>query len=422
MDSKNHDGLVDQSGEGIIGEFFKIVASKSFKGVANLVRKGIKRSRPLMDGEFHVWGANFMGPGTRIDLVKVQNTKPLNKPDAVARRHDLSYLEASKIEDKKEREEMIRKADIVMIKELKDMGKLEGDPEFYRQMGLKGIQFKKNIEDMTPKLARKLLPPKLIGRKILSKDIEKSGVLEKEEKEKEDTTIDDKMDGEGIASDLGKITKKIGKKLAKTKIGKKVVKKVKKISKSKDIKEFVKGFKGGAIKMQLGGSDDAEKIDDALSENKQVIMTATVKDIEKQPKSRLKRWASKAKQGLLTIAKGTGSILKDVVSLGFETVKQQAGIIGGAILSAYLMKKASEKGLPGFKQEQAPQEAPQEGQQEGGRRCQCGGRVALPQAVGRAGNPVAMRQREPQRMDGGMMMKIMHARKRNGRRKIMGHR
>lgn len=56
-----------------------------------------------------------------------------------------------------------------------------------------------------------------------------------------------------------------------------------------------------------------------------------------------------------------------------------------------------------------------------GRGCQNGGRVALPQAIGRAGNPIAMRQREPQRMDGGMMMKIMKARKRNGRRRIIGH-
>ena len=195
------------------------------------------------------------------------------------------------------------------------------------------------------------------------------------------------------------------------------------ICKKSDTKKIMNKIKGGAIKMQLGGSDDAEKIDDALGENKKVIMTATVKDIEKQPKSRLKRWASKAKKGLLSIAKGTGSVLKDVVRMGFETAKQQAGVVGGMILSAYLIKKATEKGLPGFKQEtpvdekqEAPQEAPQEGQG-----CQCGGRVALPQAVGRAGNPIAMRQREPQRMDGGMMMKIMHARKRNGRRKIMGH-
>ena len=83
-----------------------------------------------------------------------------------------------------------------MIKALKDMGKLKGDPEIYRQVGLKGIQFKKNIEDMSPKLARKLLPPDLIGRKILSDDIEQSGVIEEEQKE-EQKEEPEQMEGQG---------------------------------------------------------------------------------------------------------------------------------------------------------------------------------------------------------------------------------
>ena len=147
-------------------------------------------------------------------------------------------------------------------------------------------------------------------------------------------------------------------------------------------------------------------------------------------KSRLKRWAQSAKKGLLSVARSAGGIVKDMAKLGFNVAKDVATPIAGAVLTAYLTKKATEKGLPGFEKKQeggrvqqftgllAPGPPVMESVGSG---CQCGGRVALPQAVGRAGNPIAMRQRQPQRMDGGMMNRIMHARKSNGRRKIMGH-
>ena len=82
----------EQIGLGIIGDFFKKVGLTTFKTVANIFRKGVKGSRPLKDGEFHVLASNFCGPGTRIDLSEVKNYKPLNRPDAVCREHDLAYL------------------------------------------------------------------------------------------------------------------------------------------------------------------------------------------------------------------------------------------------------------------------------------------------------------------------------------------
>jgi len=155
-------------GEGlgdIINKIKEVASAKSFKTVANLVRKTIKGARPLKDGEYHFLGANFLGPGTRIDLAAVRNTKPLNAPDAVAKQHDLDYFEASKLEDEGERKDAIREADNKMIRALKEMGKLEGIDEVYRQAGLKGIQFKRKVENVSPSFAKQLLPADLLGQK-----------------------------------------------------------------------------------------------------------------------------------------------------------------------------------------------------------------------------------------------------------------
>ncbi len=140
---------------------------KAFKTIANKIRKKIPGSRPLMDGEIHFLGANFLGPGTRIDLPKVRGTSPLNKPDSVAMQHDIDFLEISKMDiSDKEKKQLIREADNKLIKAMKDMGKLEGIDELYRQAGLKGIQFKRGLEDVSPTLTKQLLPPDLIGEKI----------------------------------------------------------------------------------------------------------------------------------------------------------------------------------------------------------------------------------------------------------------
>jgi hypothetical protein len=171
-------------GEGlgdIINKIKEVASAKSFKTVANLVRKTIKGARPLKDGEYHFLGANFLGPGTRIDLAEVRNTKPLNAPDAVAKQHDLDYFEASKLEDEGERKDAIREADNKMIRALKEMGKLEGIDEVYRKVGLKGIQFKRKVENVSPSFAKQLLPADLLGQK-------KGGM---DDDDDDDDTVDD---------------------------------------------------------------------------------------------------------------------------------------------------------------------------------------------------------------------------------------
>ena len=155
-----------QHGDGIVGD----LTLSAFRILANGVRKFIKGSRPLEDGELHFLGANFMGPGTKIQ--KYKNRKPLNKPDAVARQHDLDYYQAINKKDisEKERKEMIRKADNKMIRALKDMGEQEGTAELYRQAGLKGIQFKRKVENVSPALVKMLLPEDIVGQKKEKKE------------------------------------------------------------------------------------------------------------------------------------------------------------------------------------------------------------------------------------------------------------
>ena len=151
-------------GEGIVGD----LSLKSFRLIANAIRKLIKGARPLEDGELHFLGSNFMGPGTKIE--KYRNVSPLNAPDAVAKQHDIDYYDIGQkykneeIDDD-ERKMLIRKADNNMIRALKDMGKQKGIVESYRKAGLKGIQFKRKLENVSPSFANQLLPPELIGKR-----------------------------------------------------------------------------------------------------------------------------------------------------------------------------------------------------------------------------------------------------------------
>ena len=129
----------------------------AFKIIANKNRRGVKGVRPLEEGELHYKNSNFMGPGTVYQ--KYKNWKPYNRPDAVAKVHDAEYdrIFNSKEMSKKEKAEAIRAADKKMIASLKALGKLEGEEEDYRQAGLKGIGFKKKLENVSQTLAKLLL-------------------------------------------------------------------------------------------------------------------------------------------------------------------------------------------------------------------------------------------------------------------------
>lgn len=177
-----------QQGEGL--------TLKAFQVIANENRKGVKGVRKLDEGELHYKNSNFMGPGTKWE--KYKNYKPYNRPDAVAKIHDKEYHEVfmSKTMSKKEKAEAIRRADNKMIASLKALGKLEGEEEEYRQAGLKGIQFKRGLENVSQSLAKKLLgewagkplkkiKPKKIIKKAVKK-IVKSVFGKKKKKQEED--------------------------------------------------------------------------------------------------------------------------------------------------------------------------------------------------------------------------------------------
>ena len=172
-----------------ISPYVDIVANAQFsklkfKHRANELRKKIKGSRPLEEGELHYLGANYMGPGTKRQYL---NYPPLNKPDAVARQHDIDYYnifdrynnyEITDIQRKK----LIRQSDNKMINSLEKMGQLEGIDESYRQAGLRGIQFKRHIENVTPSLANMFLPESLVGGDLdLTNIIKEKEIVEAQE-------------------------------------------------------------------------------------------------------------------------------------------------------------------------------------------------------------------------------------------------
>ncbi len=92
--------------------------------IANVYRKKFcnGKSRPLKNGENHPGCYNFAGPGTRIDLPEVLNTKPFNLTDAVAKQHDIDYEDAFKLPPN-EKKKAIRRADQKMIDSLNALGK-----------------------------------------------------------------------------------------------------------------------------------------------------------------------------------------------------------------------------------------------------------------------------------------------------------
>ena len=158
-----------------------------FGGIAekNKKRKLAKGSRALEDGEIHYKNANFMGPGTKEKYVRDPDSKPYNKPDGVAKQHDLDYYNIdkdfkNKKINEKQRQTRIRTADDKMIDTLKKMGRLSNEEEEeYRQVGLQGIKLKNLGENLFPSFAQSILPEGLFGQekidysKIMKDDLER---------------------------------------------------------------------------------------------------------------------------------------------------------------------------------------------------------------------------------------------------------
>ncbi len=68
------------------------IASKLYQKAANLYRSiYYPTSRKLLEYELHPYGANYLGPGTRVDLDYVRNYPPSSPVDDCARTHDIEY-------------------------------------------------------------------------------------------------------------------------------------------------------------------------------------------------------------------------------------------------------------------------------------------------------------------------------------------
>lgn len=108
---------------------------QSGKGVSDVLssilsRTGLMEDPPEYEGEKHVKGYNFLGPGTALEkrkrdenLPSKPNT-PINKLDAAAKRHDYLYKSTNEklrdnIINKKEAVKEIHNADEQFIEELK---------------------------------------------------------------------------------------------------------------------------------------------------------------------------------------------------------------------------------------------------------------------------------------------------------------
>lgn len=123
----------------------KVGSGDLFQSSANAYRRQFcnGKARDLYEGEVHPLCANFLGPGTRIDLQEVVDFPPYNKADSVARKHDLAYNDAFLHYSGKAREKKIREADKDFLAEIEEAK----DEEPYYSIGKYGIGAKVALED-----------------------------------------------------------------------------------------------------------------------------------------------------------------------------------------------------------------------------------------------------------------------------------
>lgn len=138
------------------------LSTRLYQGVANTYRKVFcpKGTRSLYDGELHPLCANFIGPGTRIDIPEVRNAKPYNAVDALARQHDIDYENAGKLSTADARARAIHQADLTFIREVNKVA----DNEPYKTASLLGISGKYGLEQLYSLFKRK--PSVLYGASL----------------------------------------------------------------------------------------------------------------------------------------------------------------------------------------------------------------------------------------------------------------
>ena len=103
----------------------------------------------LPNGKFAM--SNFSGPGTKIHRRLARNDQPRTISDKVSKAHDIRYTMARNVND-------VRKADLKMIRKLKDIKRKKQDRPFNIFPGLRGIQAKIGLEK-TGLLARNKFAP-----------------------------------------------------------------------------------------------------------------------------------------------------------------------------------------------------------------------------------------------------------------------
>ena len=95
--------------------------------VKNALPASDATARPGFPGENHALlllpngktgFANYIGPGTQIAARLQRNDPPRTAVDGVARQHDIDYYHAGRVQDKAERERLVRDADNKMIKSI----------------------------------------------------------------------------------------------------------------------------------------------------------------------------------------------------------------------------------------------------------------------------------------------------------------
>ena len=160
---KNLKYIIDQEdmikGKGFIGD----IAKKTFQLLANAYRaKNCDgKARQLYSGELHLPCHNFTGPGTRIDITEVRNTKPYNKIDSISKMHDLNYYRASFLSSDKEIRTAIKEADEQYLKDIEPYKSESG-----YTLAKAGIEGKMALSSAFPLIMEQLLGKKHFGAKL----------------------------------------------------------------------------------------------------------------------------------------------------------------------------------------------------------------------------------------------------------------
>lgn len=131
------------------------LVTKAVAKLKNKIPDSDANARPAFPGERHAvlklpngkrGIANFMGPGTKIQERLARGDPPRTAVDAVAKQHDIDYYKAGKVQDKTQREKLVRAADEKMLGSLEMVERAGKDhPSNLKQGQL--IAVKKKLED-----------------------------------------------------------------------------------------------------------------------------------------------------------------------------------------------------------------------------------------------------------------------------------